>query len=91
MPALLRLSPERIARETARAALALEDDRRWARRARVALVVASAWLALAYSLLALSFRSNDPDQGLMFFWAALAIGNFGPVMTGLRFWMQAET
>jgi len=91
LPPLLTLSPERVARERARAELTAEDDRRWERKVWTAIGVAGCWLVLGYLILVASFRVKDPDYGMVAFWAALAIGNFGPVMTGLRFWVRAET
>lgn len=91
MSRLLTLSPERIARELRHAAWAEAEEREARRKARIAAGIAAAWLAAAYALMMVSFWVSDPQVGNVAFWAALAAGNFGPVLTGLTYWKQSET
>ncbi|MSR07350.1 MAG: hypothetical protein EXR93_09845 [Gemmatimonadetes bacterium] len=91
MGALLTLSPERIAREQMHALEAAEDERQRRRAAWLALGDGALWLASAYVLLFLSFWTTRQEWANVAFWAALALGNFGPVITGFRYWSRADT
>lgn len=88
---LLTLSPERLAHEKRVVAWAAQQARDERHRARAAMLVAAAWLTAGYCLLAFSVWGTDPEIGTVAFWAALAVGNIGPVATGFQFWSHAET
>lgn len=87
---LLTLSPERLGQEKRFVEWAAEQARDGRRRARAAMLVAAAWLASGYCLLAFSVWVTDPEIGTVAFWSALAVGNIGPVATGFQYWGQAE-
>ena len=88
---LLTLSPERLAAELRHVEWAAAEERLTRQRTWKTIVVAGAWLGAGYALLAFSLRTADFETGNLAFWAALAVGNFGPMMTGLRHWNQSET
>ena len=88
---LFTLSPERLAHEQRFVVWAAQQARDERRRARAAMLAAAAWLMAGYGLLAFSVWVTDPEIGTVAFWAALVVGNIGPVATGFRFWSDAET
>jgi len=88
---LLTLSPARMALELRHASHAAEHERDRRRHAWLAMADTCLWLASAYGLLFLSFWLTNTEWATMGFWAALALGNFGPLFTGFRYWAQEET
>lgn len=86
MDRLLELTPDQIARETERGRRAIQDDRAVRRLLVRTVVVAATIWAVGLLLVGLAGHVRDWNVGAMLFWSGLALGNAGPMYTGLWYW-----
>jgi hypothetical protein len=87
---MMTVDRTRLARETLRAELFRQDDRRTSRRHAgylvSALVLWAAGMVIAYG----SFAVYGDDRGQVLFWGGMTVGNVGPFFVWIA-WLVSGT